>query len=140
MNTLNELLILNRTALFIKQLTEEPIEIVIIYSPLIKENLSFISGRIDNLYSTVNTNEMRKLHKFFSSVVKRLIEIINFILNEKSLLKHFNTKMLNNTLNTLIEYYENISNKNYDYNQIDLSNNYINESEYGLLLNQMSDK
>lgn len=139
MNALNELLILNRTAIFIKQLTEEPAEIVTIYSPLIKENLSFISGRIDHLYGSVNTNEMRKLHKFFSSVLKRVIEIINFILNEKSVLKYFHTKSLNNMLNTLIEYYENISNKNYDH-QIDLSNNYINESEYGLLLNQMSDK
>ncbi len=140
MNALNELLILNRTALFIKQLIEEPTEVIMIYSPLIKENLSFASGRIDYLYRIINTNKMKNLHKIFSAVIKRLIEIINFILNEKSVLKYFHAKSLNNTLNTLVEYYENISNKNCDYQQIDLSNNYINESEYGLLLNQMSDK
>lgn len=141
MNTLNELLILNRTVLFIKQLIEEPAEIVTIYSPFINESLSFISTRIDCVYGIINTNnEMRKFHKVFFTIVKRLIEIIQFILNEKKLLKYFNTKLLNNTLNTLVEYYENIANKNFDYNQIDLNNNYINESEYGLLLNQMNDK
>lgn len=140
MNTLNELLILNRTVLFMKQLIEEPTEIVTIYSPFIKESLFFVSNRIDCLYGIINTNEMRKFHKVFFAVVKRLIEIINFILNEKKLLKYFNTKSLNNILNTLVEYYENIANKNFDYHQIDLNNNYINESEYGLLLNQMNDK
>lgn len=140
MNTLNELLILNRTVLFIKQLIEEPTEIVMTYSPFIKESLSFVSARIDYLYGTINTNEMKKFHKIFSAAVKRLIEVIHFILNEKKILKNFNTKSLNSTLNTLIEYYETIAHKNFDYQQIDLNNNYINESEYGLLLNQMNDK
>lgn len=140
MNVLNELLVLNRILLFIKQLLEDSLEIVIVYTPLIKENISFVSSRLDYLYKLINKPEMKRLRKQFSAVIKRQIEIINFILENQSILKHFQTKQLNNILNTLTEYYENIANENYDFQQIDLNNNYVNESEYGFLLNQMSEK
>lgn len=140
MNVLNELLVLNRILLFIKQLLEDSLEIVVVYTPLIKENISFVSSRLDYLYKFINKPEMKRLRKQFSAVIKRQIEIINFILENQSILKHFQPKQLNNILNTLTEYYENIANENYDFQQIDLNNNYVNESEYGLLLNQMSEK
>ena len=140
MNVLNELLVLNRILLFIKQLLEDSLEIVVVYTPLIKENISFVSSRLDYLYKLINKPEMKRLRKQFSTVIKRQIEIINFILKNQSILKHFQPKQLNNILNTLTEYYENIANENYDFQQIDLNNNYVNESEYGFLLNQMSEK
>lgn len=140
MNVLNELLILNRILLFIKQLLDDSLEIVVVYTPLIKENISFVSSRLDYLYKFINKPEMKRLRKQFSTVIKRQIEIINFILENQSILKHFQPKQLNNILNTLTEYYENIANENYDFQQIDLNNNYVNESEYGFLLNQMSEK
>ncbi|MBO5289378.1 MAG: hypothetical protein J6B11_08280 [Spirochaetales bacterium] len=140
MNVLNELLVLNRILLFIKQLLEDSLEIVVVYTPLIKENISFVSSRLDYLYKLINKPELKRLRKQFSAVIKRQIEIINFILENQSILKHFQPKQLNNILNTLTEYYENIANENYDFQQIDLNNNYVNESEYGFLLNQMSEK
>lgn len=140
MNVLNELLVLNRILLFIKQLLEDSLEIVVVYTPLIKENISFVYSRLDYLYKLINKPEMKRLRKQFSAVIKRQIEIIDFILENQSILKHFQPKQLNNILNTLTEYYENIANENYDFQQIDLNNNYVNESEYGLLLNQMSEK
>lgn len=140
MNVLNELLVLNRILLFIKQLLDDSLEIVVVYTPLIKENISFVSSRLDYLYKFINKPEMKRLRKQFSAVIKRQIEIINFILKNQSILKHFQPKQLNNILNTLTEYYENIANENYDFQQIDLNNNYVNESEYGFLLNQMSEK
>lgn len=140
MNVLNELLVLNRILLFIKQLLDDSLEIVVVYTPLIKENISFVSSRLDYLYKLINKPEMKRLRKQFSTVIKRQIEIINFILKNQSILKHFQPKQLNNILNTLTEYYENIANENYDFQQIDLNNNYVNESEYGFLLNQMSEK
>lgn len=140
MNVLNELLVLNRILLFIKQLLEDSLEIVVVYTPLIKENISFVYSRLDYLYKLINKPEMKRLRKQFSAVIKRQIEIINFILENQSILKHFQPKQLNNILNTLTEYYENIANENYDFQQIDLNNNYVNESEYGFLLNQMSEK
>ena len=140
MNVLNELLVLNRILLFIKQLLEDSLEIVVVYTPLIKENISFVSSRLDYLYKLINKPEMKRLRKQFSAVIKRQIEIIDFILENQSILKHFQPKQLNNILNTLTEYYENIANENYDFQQIDLNNNYVNESEYGFLLNQMSEK
>lgn len=140
MNVLNELLVLNRILLFIKQLLDDSLEIVVVYTPLIKENISFVSSRLDYLYKLINKPEMKRLRKQFSAVIKRQIEIIDFILENQSILKHFQPKQLNNILNTLTEYYENIANENYDFQQIDLNNNYVNESEYGLLLNQMSEK
>ena len=140
MNVLNELLVLNRILLFIKQLLEDSLEIVVVYTPLIKENISFVSSRLDYLYKFINKPEMKRLRKQFSTVIKRQIGIINFILENQSILKHFQPKQLNNILNTLTEYYENIANENYDFQQIDLNNNYVNESEYGFLLNQMSEK
>ena len=82
---------------------------------------------------------MQKLSKQFSAILKRQIEIINFLLKEKNLSKYFSPKIFNNQLNSAIEYYESIVNKKHNY-QIDLNNNYINESEYGFLLNQMSEK
>ena len=140
MNVFNELLVLNRILLFIKQLLDDSLEIVVVYTPLIKENISFVSSRLDYLYKLINKPEMKRLRKQFSTVIKRQIEIINFILKNQSILKHFQPKQLNNILNTLTEYYENIANENYDFQQIDLNNNYVNESEYGFLLNQMSEK
>lgn len=140
MNVLNELLVLNRILLFIKQLLDDSLEIVVVYTPLIKENISFVYSRLDYLYKLINKPEMKRLRKQFSTVIKRQIEIINFILKNQSILKHFQPKQLNNILNTLTEYYENIANENYDFQQIDLNNNYVNESEYGFLLNQMSEK
>lgn len=140
MNVLNELLVLNRILLFIKQLLDDSLEIVVVYTPLIKENISFVYSRLDYLYKLINKPEMKRLRKQFSAVIKRQIEIINFILENQSILKHFQPKQLNNILNTLAEYYENIANENYDFQQIDLNNNYVNESEYGFLLNQMSEK
>lgn len=140
MNVLNELLVLNRILLFIKQLLDDSLEIVVVYTPLIKENISFVYSRLDYLYKLINKPEMKRLRKQFSAVIKRQIEIINFILENQSILKHFQPKQLNNILNTLTEYYENIANENYDFQQIDLNNNYVNESEYGFLLNQMSEK
>ena len=140
MNVLNELLVLNRILLFIKQLLDDSLEIVVVYTPLIKENISFVYSRLDYLYKLINKPEMKRLRKQFSAVIKRQIEIINFILKNQSILKHFQPKQLNNILNTLTEYYENIANENYDFQQIDLNNNYVNESEYGFLLNQMSEK
>lgn len=140
MNVLNELLVLNRILLFIKQLLEDSLEIVVVYTPLIKENISFVYSRLDYLYKFINKPEMKRLRKQFSAVIKRQIEIIDFILENQSILKHFQPKQLNNILNTLTEYYENIANENYDFQQIDLNNNYVNESEYGFLLNQMSEK
>lgn len=140
MNVLNELLVLNRILLFIKQLLEDSLEIVVVYTPFIKENISFVYSRLDYLYKFINKPEMKRLRKQFSTVIKRQIEIINFILENQSILKHFQPKQLNNILNTLTEYYENIANENYDFQQIDLNNNYVNESEYGFLLNQMSEK
>lgn len=140
MNVLNELLVLNRILLFIKQLLDDSLEIVVVYTPLIKENISFVYSRLDYLYKLINKPEMKRLRKQFSTVIKRQIEIINFILENQSILKHFQPKQLNNILNTLTEYYENIANENYDFQQIDLNNNYVNESEYGFLLNQMSEK
>lgn len=140
MNVLNELLVLNRILLFIKQLLEDSLEIVVVYTPLIKENISFVYSRLDYLYKLINKPEMKRLRKQFSAVIKRQIEIIDFILENQSILKHFQPKQLNNILNTLTEYYENIANENYDFQQIDLNNNYVNESEYGFLLNQMSEK
>lgn len=140
MNVLNELLVLNRILLFIKQLLEDSLEIVVVYTPLIKENISFVYSRLDYLYKLINKPEMKRLRKQFSAVIKRQIEIINFILENQSILKHFQPKQLSNILNTLTEYYENIANENYDFQQIDLNNNYVNESEYGFLLNQMSEK
>lgn len=140
MNVLNELLVLNRILLFIKQLLEDSLEIVVVYTPLIKENISFVYSRLDYLYKLINKPEMKRLRKQFSAVIKRQIEIIDFILENQSILKHFQPKQLSNILNTLTEYYENIANENYDFQQIDLNNNYVNESEYGFLLNQMSEK
>lgn len=140
MNVLNELLVLNRILLFIKQLLDDSLEIVVVYTPLIKENISFVSSRLDYLYKFINKPEMKRLRKQFSAVIKRQIEIIDFILENQSILKHFQPKQLSNILNTLTEYYENIANENYDFQQIDLNNNYVNESEYGFLLNQMSEK
>lgn len=140
MNVLNELLVLNRILLFIKQLLDDSLEIVVVYTPLIKENISFVYSRLDYLYKLINKPEMKRLRKQFSAVIKRQIEIIDFILENQSILKHFQPKQLNNILNTLTEYYENIANENYDFQQIDLNNNYVNESEYGFLLNQMSEK
>lgn len=140
MNVLNELLVLNRILLFIKQLLEDSLEIIVVYTPLIKENISFVYSRLDYLYKLINKPEMKRLRKQFSAVIKRQIEIIDFILENQSILKHFQPKQLNNILNTLTEYYENIANENYDFQQIDLNNNYVNESEYGFLLNQMSEK
>lgn len=140
MNVLNELLVLNRILLFIKQLLDDSLEIVVVYTPLIKENISFVYSRLDYLYKFINKPELKRLRKQFSTVIKRQIEIINFILENQSILKHFQPKQLNNILNTLTEYYENIANENYDFQQIDLNNNYVNESEYGFLLNQMSEK
>ena len=139
MNALTELLIINRVILLVKQLTEEPIDIIISYAPLIKDNLFFVSNRLDYLYRGINSEEMQKLSKQFSAILRRHIEIINFLLKEKNLSKYFPPKIFNNQLNSAIEYYESIMNKNHNY-QIDLNNNYINESEYGLLLNQMSEK
>lgn len=140
MNVLNELLVLNRILLFIKQLLDDSLEIVVVYTPLIKENISFVYSRLDYLYKLINKPEMKRLRKQFSAVIKRQIEIIDFILENQSILKHYQPKQLNNILNTLTEYYENIANENYDFQQIDLNNNYVNESEYGFLLNQMSEK
>jgi hypothetical protein len=139
MNALTELLIINRVILLVKQLIEEPIDIIISYAPLIKDNLFFVSNRFDYLYRGINSEEMQKLNKQFSAILRRHIEIINFLLKEKNLSKYFPPKIFNNQLNSAIEYYESIMNKNHNY-QIDLNNNYINESEYGLLLNQMSEK
>ncbi|MBQ2124685.1 MAG: hypothetical protein II196_02715 [Spirochaetales bacterium] len=139
MNALTELLIINRVILLVKQLTEEPIDIIISYAPLIKDNLFFVSNRLDYLYRGINSEEMQKLSKQFSAILRRQIEIINFLLKEKNLSKYFPPKIFNNQLNSAIEYYESIMNKNHNY-QIDLNNNYINESEYGFLLNQMSEK
>ena len=139
MNALTELLIINRVILLVKQLTEEPIDIIISYAPLIKDNLFFVSNRLDYLYRSINSEEMQKLSKQFSAILKRQIEIINFLLKEKNLSKYFSPKIFNNQLNSAIEYYESIVNKKHNY-QIDLNNNYINESEYGFLLNQMSEK
>ena len=139
MNALTELLIINRVILLIKQLTEEQIDIIINYAPLIKDNLFFVSNRLDYLYRNINSEEMQKLGKQFSVILRRHIEIMNFLLKEKNLSKYFPPKILNNQLNSAIEYYESIVNRKHDY-QIDLNNNYINESEYGLLLNQMSEK
>ena len=139
MNALTELLIINRVILLVKQLTEEPIDIIISYAPLIKDNLFFVSNRLDYLYRGINSEEMQKLSKQFSAILKRQIEIINFLLKEKNLSKYFSPKIFNNQLNSAIEYYESIVNKKHNY-QIDLNNNYINESEYGFLLNQMSEK
>ncbi len=139
MNALTELLIINRVILLVKQLTEEPIDIIISYAPLIKDNLFFVSNRLDYLYRGINSEEMQKLSKQFSAILRRQIEIINFLLKEKNLSKYFPPKIFNNQLNSAIEYYESIVNKKHNY-QIDLNNNYINESEYGFLLNQMSEK
>lgn len=139
MNALTELLIINRVILLVKQLIEEPIDTIISYAPLIKDNLFFLSNRFDYLYRGINSEEMQKLNKQFSAILRRHIEIINFLLKEKNLSKYFPPKIFNNQLNSAIEYYESIMNKNHNY-QIDLNNNYINESEYGLLLNQMSEK
>lgn len=139
MNALTELLIINRVILLVKQLIEEPIDTIISYAPLIKDNLFFVSNRFDYLYRGINSEEMQKLNKQFSAILRRHIEIINFLLKEKNLSKYFPPKIFNNQLNSAIEYYESIMNKNHNY-QIDLNNNYINESEYGLLLNQMSEK
>ena len=139
MNALTELLIINRVILLVKQLTEEPIDIIISYAPLIKDNLFFVSNRLDYLYRSINSEEMQKLSKQFSAILRRQIEIINFLLKEKNLSKYFPPKIFNNQLNSAIEYYESIVNKKHNY-QIDLNNNYINESEYGFLLNQMSEK
>ena len=139
MNALTELLIINRVILLVKQLTEEPIDIIISYAPLIKDNLFFVSNRLDYLYRGINSEEMQKLSKQFSAILRRQIEIINFLLKEKNLSKYFPPKIFNNQLNSAIEYYESIVNKKHNY-QIDLNNNYINESEYGFLLNQMSKK
>lgn len=139
MNALTELLIINRVILLVKQLTEEPIDIIISYAPLIKDNLFFVSNRLDYLYRGINSEEMQKLSTQFSAILRRQIEIINFLLKEKNLSKYFPPKIFNNQLNSAIEYYESIVNKKHNY-QIDLNNNYINESEYGFLLNQMSEK
>ena len=139
MNALTELLIINRVILLVKQLIEEPIDTIISYAPLIKDNLFFVSNRFDYLYRGINSEEMQKLNKQFSAILRRHIEIINFLLKEKNLSKYFPPKIFNNQLNSAIEYYESIVNRKHDY-QIDLNNNYINESEYGLLLNQMSEK
>ena len=139
MNALTELVIINRVILLVKQLTEEPIDIIISYAPLIKDNLFFVSNRLDYLYRGINSEEMQKLSKQFSAILRRQIEIINFLLKEKNLSKYFPPKIFNNQLNSAIEYYESIVNKKHNY-QIDLNNNYINESEYGFLLNQMSEK
>ena len=139
MNALTELLIINRVILLVKQLIEEPIDTIISYAPLIKDNLFFVSNRFDYLYRGINSEEMQKLNKQFSAILRRHIEIINFLLKEKNLSKYFPPKIFNNQLNSAIEYYESIVNKKHNY-QIDLNNNYINESEYGLLLNQMSEK
>lgn len=139
MNALTELLIINRVILLVKQLIEEPIDTIISYAPLIKDNLFFVSNRLDYLYRGINSEEMQKLSKQFSAILRRQIEIINFLLKEKNLSKYFPPKIFNNQLNSAIEYYESIVNKKHNY-QIDLNNNYINESEYGFLLNQMSEK
>ena len=139
MNALTELLIINRVILLVKQLIEEPIDTIISYAPLIKDNLFFLSNRFDYLYRGINSEEMQKLSKQFSAILRRQIEIINFLLKEKNLSKYFPPKIFNNQLNSAIEYYESIVNKKHNY-QIDLNNNYINESEYGFLLNQMSEK
>ena len=125
MNALTELLIINRVILLVKQLTEEPIDIIISYAPLIKDNLFFVSNRLDYLYRGINSEEMQKLSKQFSAILRRQIEIINFLLKEKNLSKYFPPKIFNNQLNSAIEYYESIVNKKHNY-QIDLNNNYIN--------------
>ena len=78
MNVLNELLVLNRILLFIKQLLEDSLEIVVVYTPLIKENISFVYSRLDYLYKLINKPEMKRLRKQFSAVIKRQIEIIAF--------------------------------------------------------------
>ena len=54
MNALTELLIINRVILLIKQLTEEQIDIIINYAPLIKDNLFFVSNRLDYLYRNIS--------------------------------------------------------------------------------------
>ena len=138
MNILNELLILNRIVLFVKQLIEEPIDIVV-YAPLIKDNILFVSNRLDSLYTAVNSSSIQ-FRKQFLAIAKRQVEIIKFIQNERALSKNFQPKILNNILNTSMEYCENIANVNHNCQQVDLNNNYVNESEYGLLLNQMSEK
>ncbi|MEE1291041.1 MAG: hypothetical protein UHW86_08430 [Spirochaetota bacterium] len=138
MNILNELLILNRIVLFVKQLIEEPIDIVV-YAPLIKDNILFVSNRLDSLYTAVNSSSIQ-FRKQFLAIAKRQVEIIKFIQNERALSKNFQPKILNNILNTAMEYCENIANVNHNCQQVDLNNNYVNESEYGLLLNQMSEK
>jgi hypothetical protein len=138
MNILNELLILNRIVLFVKQLIEEPIDIVV-YAPLIKDNILFVSNRLDSLYTAVNSLSIQ-FRKQFLAIAKRQVEIIKFIQNERALSKNFQPKILNNILNTAMEYCENTANVNHNCQQVDLNNNYVNESEYGLLLNQMSEK
>ena len=138
MNILNELLILNRIVLFVKQLIEEPIDIVV-YAPLIKDNILFVSNRLDSLYTAVNSSSIQ-FRKQFLAIAKRQVEIIKFIQNERALSKNFQPKILNNILNTSMEYCENIANVNPNCQQVDLNNNYVIESEYGLLLNQMSEK
>ena len=104
MNALTELLIINRVILLVKQLTEEPIDIIISYAPLIKDNLFFVSNRLDYLYRGINSEEMQKLSKQFSAILRRQIEIINFLLKEKNLSKYFPPKIFNNQLNSAIEY------------------------------------
>ena len=85
MNILNELLILNRIVLFVKQLIEEPIDIVV-YARLIKDNILFVSNRLDSLYTAVNSSSIQ-FRKQFLAIAKRQVEIIKFIQNERALSK-----------------------------------------------------
>ena len=90
MNILNELLILNRIVLFVKQLIEEPIDIVV-YAPLIKDNILFVSNRLDSLYTAVNSSSIQ-FRKQFLAIAKRQVEIIKFIQNERALSKNFSAQ------------------------------------------------